>query len=112
MQTMTRKYFIGIGLGLLHLVVVMSATFSVHINDLPWVWMLLFPIDFPFSLLTIGGLDVMRDMWGDVAWEENWKHIVYNYWPVFVHAFIGSLWWGTIPIIVGKFLAKPPREKR
>lgn len=106
---MTRRHYVGIGLGALHLVVVVLATTFIHVNDLPWIWMLLFPIDFPFSLLTIGGLDVMREMWGDIVWEESWKHTAYNYWPIFVHGFIGSLWWGAIPILVGKFLASKRR---
>lgn len=105
-QAVTARVYVGIGLGALHLIVVLYATFSIDVNDLPWLWMSLFPIDFPFSLLTLGGLSVMQDMWGDVVWDENWKHALYNYWPVFVHGFMGSLWWGLIPMIVSKLSAK------
>lgn len=105
MRATTSKHYVGIGLGALHLIVVLYAALSVHVNDMPWVWMFLFPIDFPFSLLAIGGLNVMQDVWGDVVWDEGWKHAVYTYWPVFVHGVIGSLWWGLIPIIVSNFLA-------
>lgn len=110
LQAMTRKHYVGIGLGTLHLVIVLFATYTADSNNLPWVWMLLFPIDFPFSLLTVGGLNVMQDMWGDVVWDEGWKHIIYNYWPVFVHGLIGSLWWCVIPIIVSKLLANKKPE--
>ena len=111
MQPMKRKYYLGIGLGLLHLILVASATLSGQVNDLPWIWMLLFPVDFPISLLNIVGLDVMREMWGDVVWDEAWKNAFYNYyWPVFVHGVIGSLWWGMIPIVVTNFLDKPQHK--
>lgn len=99
-------YVIGVGLGALHLIVFILVAYSFQPNDLPWIWMVFFPIDFPFSLLTIGGLYAMQDLWGDVVWAEHWKHVIYNYWPFFVHGVIGSLWWGSIPILVGRVIAK------
>lgn len=106
MQAITRSYYVGAIFALIHLVAVIDAVLSVRPNDLPWVWMIFFPIDFPWSLLSVGGLHAMLNIWGDVHWGEQWKHTVYAYWPVFVHGIIGSLWWGTIPILVGKVLSK------
>ncbi len=102
---MTRQHYVGIGLGVLHLVIVLYAAFSVDANDLPWLWMLLFPVDFPVSLLTVWGMDVMQHVWGDIFWDEDWKHSAYNYWPFFVHGLLGSLWWGALAIVVTRLLA-------
>lgn len=103
---MKLRCLIGVGLGLLHMILIVLVAYSFHPNDLPWIWMFFFPIDFPFSLLTIGGLYAMQDVWGDVIWTEHWKHMIYNYWPFFVHGVIGSLWWGSIPIIVGRVIER------
>lgn len=104
MQQIMRVHNIGIVLGIIHFAAVIYAVYMFDVNDLVWLWIIFFPIDFPFSLLTISGLQVMQNVWSDVHWVEEWKHIVYNYWPVFIHGVIGSLWWGTIPTLVRRFV--------
>ena len=94
MQAMRRATFIGLAVGGIHLAVVSYFALVIEHNSLPWIWMIFAVIDFPVSLFTFGGLKAMLLAWGDVVWKEPWKQFIHASWPIFVHAVLGSVWWG------------------
>lgn len=103
---MRRATFVGFVVGGIHLAFVSYFALAIEHNSLPWIWMIFAVIDFPVSLFTLAGLDAMMFAWGDVAWKEPWKDFMYASWPIFVHAVLGSVWWGLVSKYFVRLLTK------
>ena len=75
-------------------------------NEIVWIWMPFLAIDFPVSLLSIGGMDFMIHVWGEPPYAQSWKESLYDNWPTFIHLIIGTIWWYYIPVIGSKLINK------
>jgi hypothetical protein len=96
MQAVKWPTLIAISVASIHFAVVSYFALIIDHNSLPWIWMIFALVDFPISLLTFAGLKAMLLAWGDVVWEEPWRQFLHASWPVFVHAILGSVWWGVV----------------
>jgi hypothetical protein len=111
MQTMKLADFAGLVVGGIHLAIVSYFALVIGHNNLPWIWMAFAVIDFPVSLLTFSGLKAMLFIWGDVVWKEESRQLIYASWPIFVHAFLGSVWWGFVTKYFVRLVCKKGNEK-
>lgn len=102
----TRSKIFGAYLSGLHLLISFSVIISLatHEPDSQWqlIWIIFFPFDFPFSLVTILAPMIISDFsiyglrypLGEVA-----SFIV----PAFIHGIIGPIWYYFIPVLISHY---------
>jgi hypothetical protein len=102
-------YKLGLAGCLIHLVLSWWIIISVLSSerDAQWqlIWIFLFPLDFPFSLLVFFAGYIFPD-WTLRGLPSPWNDFHSFVLPVIVHGIIGPLWYFLLPVCVDGFLIK------
>lgn len=103
---------IGFILALLHLVgffVTVHHVITSPVEQSTMIWLVWFPVDFPWSLLNLLGGEGYSNWVQHISeTSEIMGYILYT--PYLVHGLIGTVWWFFIPHLIRKFLKS--RESR
>ena len=67
------------------------------------LWTIWLPIDFPVSLITIAGLDLVQ---GDSELVSTFRRVL----PFFVHGFLGPVWWYFLVMLIGRLFSRLGRS--
>lgn len=101
---------VGVVAALLHIAILTVLLAGATGNSRIWLFMIFFVIDFPVSLISTAGLDIMITEWGEpLYFNTELKTMIYNYWPTGIHLVLGTIWWYFIPVLIDKlfkFLGK------
>ena len=105
---MTAKQ-IGAVLAILHAGILAAFLIYIHSDaaessQSAFYWLVWFPIDFPWSFLNLAPRWVMPDGVDDVLGIP--RYTLAEYWHVFVHGVIGTIWWYYLPRVVTALLRR------
>ena len=93
---------LGLLFALLHGMAVLLIAIAVSPNSQVWFWMFFIVIDFPISLVTLWGWDLMTHLWGENITSGTLQAEIYRNFPIVWYGIIGTIWWYFLPVIFRK----------
>ena len=96
--------YVGITLSTIHFIAFVLTVIYVNNSSSEqseFIWLLWFPVDFPWSLLhLVGGKQYGRF----IRLIYDYSYVLYSmlYTPYLVHGYIGTIWWFFLPKIIKK----------
>jgi len=102
MKMNNRTKYLGIILATLHMIAfVATVAYTVNsaIEQASFIWLIWFPLDFPWSFINILGGE-SYSVWVDNISDKSPILGYIFYTPYVVHGLIGTIWWYFLPTII------------
>ena len=91
------------GIALLHVALfilfVLYLQFGTSDGQSRLLWTVWLPIDFPVSLITLAGLDLVQ---GESELASTFRRLL----PFFVHGSLGPIWWYFLVMTIGRIFSR------
>lgn len=113
MKVNNRTKKLGIILAAFHVIAFFATiiyTVNSAIEQASLIWLLWFPVDFPWSLINILGGE-SYSIWVDNISNKSILLGYLFYTPYLVHGFVGAIWWYFLPTIISMVRRRKSRAK-